>query len=158
VALAYLQAWKGDSQVAVSILSDLRKKHPRSFLYDIGLAAAYMDAAKDAKSAIRVYEELLDNMSSKAPGVYPGEIHFRIANCYVQLRDYSLALEQFQKALDTERGEAETEPLANYNMAWIYEERGEKQQAKECYQLVADYSGPTVLIEEEIKKAEKKVK
>ena len=158
VALAYVQAWKGDPQVTVTIMSDLRKKHPRSFLYDIGLATAYMEAAKDPKSAIRVYEELLDNMSSKAPGVYPGEIHFRIANCYAKLRDYSLALEQFQKALDAEQGEAETEPLAYYNMARIYEERGEKELAKDCYQRVADYSGPTVFIEEEIKRAKKKIR
>jgi tetratricopeptide (TPR) repeat protein len=157
VALAYLQAWKGDVQVSISILGDLRKNHPRSFLYDIGLATAYMGAAKDAKSAIGIYQELLDNISSKAPGVYPGEIHFRIANCYVQLRDYSLALEQFQKALDAKRGDAETEPLVYYNMARIYEERGEKKLARDCYQRVADYSGPTVLIEDEIKRARKKI-
>jgi tetratricopeptide (TPR) repeat protein len=158
VALAYLQAWKGDPQVSVSILSGLRKKHPRSFLYDIGLATAYKDAAKDAKSAIGIYQELLDNISSKAPGVYPGEIHFRIAKCYVQLRDYRLALEQFQKALDAKRADAETEPLAYYNMARIYEERGEKKLARDCYQRVVDYSGPTVLIEDEIKRARKKVR
>ena len=160
VVLAYLEAWddKGDPQVAVSILSDLRKKHPRSFLYDVGLATAYMDAAKDAKSAIRVYQELLETMPSKAPGAYPGEIHFRIAKGYVRLRDYSLALEEFQKALDAEKGAPETEPLAYYNMARIYEERGEQNLAKDCYRHVADYSGPTVWIEDEIKRAGKKIR
>jgi len=156
--LAFLQTWKGDSRVAISILSDLRKKHPRNFLVDISLAVAYKNAAKDAKSAIRIYQELLDNLPSKAPGVYPGEIYFRIANCYVQLRDYSLALEQFQKALNAERGDAETQPLAYYNMARIYEERGEKKLARDCYQHVVDYSGPTVFVEQEIERAKKKVR
>jgi tetratricopeptide (TPR) repeat protein len=157
VVLAYLQAWKGDPQVAVSILDDLRKKHPRSFLYDVGLATAYSDAANNPKSAVPIYQELLDNMPSKAPGVYPGEIHFRIAKCYIQLRDYSLALEQFRKALNSERRDSETEPLAYYHMALIYEERGEKKPAEDCYRYVADYSGPTVLIKDEIKRARKKV-
>ncbi len=157
VVLALLQAWKGDPQEAISIFSNLRRNHPRSFLLDISLAVAYIDAAKDAKSAIRIYQELLDNMPSKAPGIYPGEIHFRIANCYVQLRDYGPALEQYKKALNTKRGDAETEPLAYYNMALIYEERGERKLAKDCYKHVVDYSGPTVLIEKEIKRAGKKI-
>lgn len=158
VVLAYLQAWKGDPRISISILGDLEKENPRNFLYDIGLAETYLNAAGDSKSAVRIYEELLDGLSSKAPGVSPGEIHFRIAKCYVRLRDFDSALKEFQEALDTKQRDSETEPLAYYNMAWIYEERGEKKLAKDCYRHVADYSGPTVLIEEEIKRARKKAR
>jgi len=158
VVLAYLQAWKGDPQIAVSILSDLRKQHPRNFLYDIGVATAYMDAANDPKSAIRVYRELLDDLPSKAPGVFPGEIHFRIAKCYVRLGDYDSALKEFRRALASNQRDSETEPLAYYDMALIYEERGEEKLARDCYRRVADYSGPISLIEAEIDRAREKIR
>ncbi len=157
VMLAILEAWKGDPQHAISVYSHLRKIYPRNFLLDVSLAVAYEEAAKDSKSSIQVYQELLRDLPSKAPGIHPGEIHFRIGKNYVKLRDYSLALEQFQKALDSSQGDIETKPLIYYNMALIYEERGEKSQARDCYERVLEFSEPNKLIEKEIESARKKL-
>jgi tetratricopeptide (TPR) repeat protein len=158
VVLALLEAWKGDPQVAISLLKDVRSAHPRSFLADIGLAAAYEEAGKDPKSAILIYQELLRDISSKAPGVQPGEIYFRIAKNYLTLHENSLALEQFQKAIQSRQGDVETKPLAYYEMARIYENRNEKESAKECYRQAVRYGGSLPLIEKEIEQAKKKIR
>ena len=156
VVMALLESWKGDPQRAISIFSRLRKMYPRSFLSDIGLAVGYENAA-NPKSAIETYEELLRDLTSKAPGIHPGEIHFRMGRSYVKLRDYSLALQAFQKALEESQGDQETQPLTYYQMALIHEERGESSQAQSCYRKVVEYSGPKVMIEKEIARAKKKL-
>jgi tetratricopeptide (TPR) repeat protein len=158
VVLALLENWKGDRKHAISLFSSVRKMHPRSFLYDISLAAAYEEAANDPKSAIQIYQELLRDLPSKAPGVQPAEIHFRIGKDYVKLRDFGAALEHFRKALDSPQSDSETKPLTYYQMALVYEERGDKAQARDCYLRVADYSGPTALIGKEISQARKKAR
>ncbi len=157
VVLALLEAWKGDAKRAVSLFGSIRAQHPRNFLSDISLAAVYEQAAKDAKSAIRIYEELLRDMPAKAPGIHPGEIHFRIGKDYAMLGDYNTALDHFKQALSGSQGNAETRPLAYYEMALIHEKRGDKTQAKECYGQVANHSGPPGLIEKEIAQARKKM-
>ena len=123
LVMGYLEAWKGDPEKAVAHFNRLREMYPRNFLLDICVAVAYENAAEDPKSAIQIYQELLRNLPLKAPGIYPAEIHLRIGKNYVELRDYSLALEHFQKALDTNHRALETKPLAYYNMARIHEDR-----------------------------------
>lgn len=158
VVLALLEAWKGDPQFAISLFKDVRSAHPRSFLSDVGLAAAYEEAGKDPKSAILVYQKLLQDISSKAPGVRPGEIYFRIARNYLTLHENSLALEQFQKAVQSSQNDAETKPLAYYEMARIHESRKDKEAAKDCYRQAVQYGGSLPLIEKEIEQAKKKIK
>jgi tetratricopeptide (TPR) repeat protein len=157
VVLALLEAWKGNPQRAISLFKDVRSAHPRSFMCDLSLAAAYEEAGKDPKMAIRVYQDLLREISSKAPGVQPGEIYFRIGKNYVSLHDNSLALDQFQKAVQESQSNAETKPLAYFEMARIYENRKEKEQAKECYGQAIKYGGSLPLIEKQIEQARKKI-
>ncbi len=158
VVLALLEAWKGDSQRAITLFSSLRSRYPRNFLYDISLAVAYEQAAKDPKAAIRIYQELLRDISSKAPGVQPGEIYLRIGKGYVTMHENSLALEQFQKAVQENQAEGETKPLAYYQMGLIYESRKDKGLAKDCYRQAVNYGGSMPLIEKEISQAKKKMK
>ncbi len=156
VVMALLEGWRGDPQRAISIFANLRKRYPRNFLSDIGLAVAY-EIALDSTSAVKVYGELLRELPSKAPGIQPGEVHFRMGKSYVKLHDYSLALNSFQKALESSQSDLETAPLAYYHMALIHEERGENGEAQSCYKKVAEYSGPNVMIEKEIASAKKKL-
>ena len=156
VVMALLEAWKGDPKRAVTLFESMRSAHPRNFMYDISLAIAYEEAAKDSKSAIRVYQDLLRDLPSKAPGIQPGEIHLRIAKNYLILGDNTQAMEQFQQAAQTSQAEAETKPLAFFHMACIYEDAKDKAKAKEYYRRVAEYAGPTALIQDEIKKAKRK--
>ncbi|MEJ2108655.1 MAG: tetratricopeptide repeat protein [Acidobacteriota bacterium] len=156
LVMGALNVWKGDARTAVSSFARMRKMYERNFLLDIGLAVAYEEAEEDPMAAIGVYNELLDNLAAKAPGIYPGELHFRIGKSYAKLEDYNEALLHFQKALDSKKGDAETEPLGYYNMAQVYEELGQKKQAKGYYRLAAQYSGSTLLIKDEIKRARKK--
>lgn len=157
LVMALLNAWKGDGRVAVSLFRRIRAQYPRNFLLDIGLAVAYEEAVNDPSSAIRVYLELLGDLSSKAPGIEPGEIYFRIGKCYAELQDYRRALDYFQKALSSSRSAAETEPLVYYGMARIYEKLGDKKQATDCYRLVAGFSGPKQLIQKQVDQARKKI-
>ncbi|HYK90852.1 MAG TPA: tetratricopeptide repeat protein [Acidobacteriota bacterium] len=156
VVMALLEGWRGDPQRAVSIFARLRQMYPRSFLSDIGLAVAHENAG-DPKAAVQVYQELLRDLPAKAPGIRPAEIHFRTGKSYVRLRDYSLALNAFQKALEEPPGDLETRPLAYYQMALIHEERGEKSEAQSCFRKVAEYSGPNIMIEKEIARSKKKL-
>ena len=156
VVLALLEAWKGDPKRAITLFESMRSAHPRNFMYDISLAIAYEEAARDSKSAIRVYQGLLRDLPSKAPGIQPGEIHLRIAKNYMILGDSTQAFEQFQQAAQTSQADPETKPLAFYGMAGIYEDRKDKANAKKYYRLVAEYTGPTALIQDEIKRAKRK--
>jgi tetratricopeptide (TPR) repeat protein len=158
VVFALLEEWKGDPKRAISLLGKVRSMHPRSYMCDIGLAAVYEGTGKDPKAAIRIYQELLRDMPKKAPGIHTGEIFFRIGKDYANLHDYSLAIEQFEKALKEEQGDPETKPLSYYSLARVYEERGDNKMAENYYRSMLEYSGPTALIEEEIEKARKKAK
>ncbi len=158
MVLGLLEAWKGDPKRAISLFKDVCSEHPRSFMCDISLAVAYEDAGKDPKNAIRVYQDLLQDIKSKAPGIQPGEIYFRIGKNYVSLHDNSLALEQFQKAVQASQSDQETKPLAYYEMARIYENRKDIQLAKDCYRQAITYGKSLPLIKDEMDDAEKKVR
>jgi tetratricopeptide (TPR) repeat protein len=158
LVMGYLEGWKGEPERAVRCFQRLREMYPRNFMLDICLAVAYEYAAKDSKSALEVYRELLRDLPLKAQGIHPAEIHLRMGKNYFKLRDYGLALEQFQKALDTEHRVAETQPLAYYYMALVYEKRGEKDKAKECYRKMLELADSDVLIKEEMKRAKKKTR
>ena len=158
LVMALLNAWKGDANTAVSLFQRLRNLYKRNFLFDIGLAVAYEGAMEDPMTAIGIYKKLLEELSQKAPGIYPGEIHFRIGKNYARLKDYDSALEHYQTAVSSRRRDLETEPLVYYNMALVYEKLGNKKEAKECYRHTAEYTGPTQLIHKEIDRAREKTK
>jgi Tfp pilus assembly protein PilF len=156
VVLALLEAWKGDSKRAISLFKDVHSAHPRNFMSDISLAVAYEEAGKDPKSAIRVYQELLKNISSKSPGIQPGEIYFRIGKIYVSLHDNSLALEQFQKALQSKHSDQQTKPLVYYEMARIYENRKDRGLAKDSYRQALKHGESLPFIKNIMEEAKKK--
>ena len=155
VVMALLETWKGRSGTAVSVYTNLHKWYPQSFLIDIGLAVAH-ERNKDLKSALQVYQDLLRDLPKKAPGLQPGEVHFRIGDLYVRLREYGRALESFDKAVQSAQGDRETMPLAYYRMAEIREERGETAQAMDAYRKVLEYSGNA--LQDEIAHARKKLR
>lgn len=112
----------------------------------------------DFKSTLEIYQKLLETLPNKAPGLQTGEIHFRIGKTYVQLREYSLALEAFNRALEEPNGESETKPLVYFHMAQIHDERGEKAQALEYYQQVLNHAGPQEALEDTIKEVRRKLR
>lgn len=153
VVTSLLEAWKGDPHRAISINAGLHKRYPQSFLLDISLAVSY-EKAGERKSALQVYQDLLQDLPQKAAGIQPGEIHLRIGEIYVGLREYTLALQAFEKAIQGLQGDRETRPRTYYQMALIHEQRGEAVQARECYRRVLDYSGNA--LREEIAQARRK--
>ncbi|HSR52083.1 MAG TPA: tetratricopeptide repeat protein [Acidobacteriota bacterium] len=158
VLLALLQAWKGDPSVAARIFRDLRRDFPQNFLSDINLAAVYELLLNDPKKALEVYRELLSNLEVKAPGIRPAEVHYRIGQTYLQLGEYSRAMEAFEKAVQEPHTEEETHPLAYFHMAQIHERRGETEQAREKYRQVLRYKGPEDLLEDQLEEARKKIR
>jgi tetratricopeptide (TPR) repeat protein len=156
VVLGLLEAWRGDPHRAISLFKDVHTAHPRNFMCDISLAVAYEEAGKDPKSAIRVYQELLKNISLKSPGIQPGEIYFRIGKSYINLRDSSLALEQFKKALQSNQTDQQTKPLAYYEMARIYDNRKDGGLAKDCYRQAVKHGESLPFIKKEMEEAKKK--
>ncbi|MDA2923189.1 tetratricopeptide repeat protein [Acidobacteria bacterium AH-259-L09] len=158
VLLALLNAWKGDPRRPAAIFENLRRKYPENYLFDINLAAIYQLKLNDVKSALRLYQQLLQTLPHKAPGLHAGEIYLRIGKTHMQLREYSLALQAFQKVLEEPRGETETEPLAYFHLAQIHDEQGEESQAREYYRQVLNYAGPEEVLKDEIKRARRKVR
>jgi len=153
VLLAVLHSWKGDPLKSVAIFQDLREQYPQNFLFDINLAAIHQFNLNDAKSALGIYQQLLKNLPSKAPGLLAGEVYLRIGLAYLQLGQHSLALEAFTRALKEPTGEMETAPLAYFNMAQIHEQRGDRDQAIEAYQQVLEDSVPQNTLKETLKEA-----
>lgn len=157
IVLALLHAWKGDPQRAAAIFEKLRLQYPENYLLDINLAAVYSEVLEEPRRALEIYQQLLADLPRKAPGLLPGEIHYRIGRTHFQLNDYSLALEAFEKTLSSSRGEQETLPLAHYHIARIYEQRGERSRAETHYRQVLSYSGPTDGLRDEINYARRRV-
>jgi len=153
VLLAVLHSWKGDPLKPVAIFQDLREKYPQNFLFDINLAAIHQFNLNDAETALGIYQRLLKNLSSKAPGLHAGEVNLRIGLAYLQLGQHSLALQAFTQVLKEPKGEMETAPLAYFHMAQIHERRGEKDQAIEYYQRVLEDSVPQITLKDTLKEA-----
>ena len=157
VLLAVLHSWKGDSLKSVAIFQDLREKYPQNFLFDINLAAVHQFNLNDAESALGIYQQLLKNLTNKAPGLFAGEVYLRIGLTYLQLGQHSLALQAFTQVLKEPKGEMETDPLAYFHMAQIHEQRGEKDQAIEYYQQVVKDSVPQNTLKETLKEARRRL-
>ena len=157
VVLALLHSWKGDPRQPLAIFENLREKYPQNYLFDINLAAIYQLKFNDAQSALDIYQQLLKTLPDKAPGLHAGEVYLRIGKTYVQLREYSLALQAFNKALEESKGEIETEPLAYFHMAQIHDERGDKDQAIENYRQVLNYSVSNEVLKDTMKEARRRL-
>jgi tetratricopeptide (TPR) repeat protein len=158
VVLALLHSWKGDPRQPLEIFENLRELYPQNYLFDINLAAVYQLKFKDAQSALEIYQQLLKTLPNKAPGLHAGEVYLRIGKTYVQLREYSLALQAFNSVLEEPKGEMETEPLAYFHMAQIHDERGDKDQAREYYQQVLDYGVSGEALKDTMKEARRRLK
>ena len=157
VLLAVLHSWKGDPLKPVAIFQDLREKYPQNFLFDINLAAVHQFNLSDAESALGIFQQLLKDLSTKAPGLLAGEVYLRIGLAYIQLAQHSLALQAFTQVLKEPKGEMETDPLAYFYMAQIHEQRGEKDQAIEYYQQVVKDSVPQNTLKDTLKKAQRRL-
>jgi len=157
VVLALLHSWKGDPRQPLAIFENLREKYPQNYLFDINLAAIYQLKFNDAQSALGIYQQLLKTLPDKAPGLHAGEVYLRIGKTYVQLREYSLALQAFNKVLEESKGEIETEPLAYFHMAQIYDERGDKDQAIKYYRQVLNYSVSEEPLKDTMKEARRRL-
>ena len=158
VVLALLHSWKGDPLQPLAIFENLREKYPQNYLFDINLAAVYQLKFNDAQSALEIYQQLLKTLPYKAPGLHAGEVYLRIGKTYVQLREYSLALQAFNKVLEESKGEMETGPLAYFHMAQIHDEQGDKDQAREYYQQVLNYSVSEQVLKDTMKEARRRLK
>jgi tetratricopeptide (TPR) repeat protein len=159
VVLALLEAWKGDPNRAVQILTDLGKQYPMNYLIQINRAAIFENRLENRKDALAVYNDLLEDIDvMEKRGLMRGEVHYRIGRTYYGLREYSKALEAFESAINSKVSEAETVPLSHYYIARINEEQGDKQQALEHFRLVLKYSGPEVVLKDELKVARKKTR
>lgn len=141
VILALLHSWKGDAGKAIEILRALHVRYPQNYLIDINMAAILEQRRKDPQGALQAYKDLQKNEESKAWSLCPGEIHYRMGRLYLRLRDNSLALAEFRQALENKKAERETEPLAYFHMAQIYENRVDRTQASDCYRHVLQYQG-----------------
>jgi len=157
VVLALLHSWKGDPLQPLAIFENLRQLYPQNYLFDINLAAVYQLKFNDAQSALEIYQQLLKTLPYKAPGLHAGEVYLRIGKTYVHLREYSLALQAFNKVLEESKGEIETEPLAYFHMAQIHDEQGDKDQAREYYQQVLNHSVSREVLKDTMKEARRRL-
>jgi tetratricopeptide (TPR) repeat protein len=158
VVMALLHSWKGDPQQSIRIFESLARKFPSNYLIDINMAAVYDIVLKDPQSSLRVYQKLADDLDKKAPGLFPGEVYYRIGKTQFTLNDYTPALESFKKAKEMPQGEQETSPLSSYYMGQIHQQRGETAKALAHYQRVLEYKGPQEPIKAELKEAKKRIK
>jgi tetratricopeptide (TPR) repeat protein len=158
VVMALLHSWKGDPKESIRIFKGLAEEFPENYLIDINMAAVYGVVLKDLKSSLRVYQELADNLDSKAPGLGSGEVYYRIGKTQYDLAEHSMALESLQKAQKLPQLERETRFLCSFYMAQIYERRGEWEKARKHYQKTLEYDGRMDVLKKEIKEAGKKLK
>jgi tetratricopeptide (TPR) repeat protein len=155
--VGFMKAWKGKREYAAQaagVFEELRRQFPENFLLDLNLAAIY--EKNDPKTAMRVYESLLAALPSKTPGLRPGEVWLRVGRCQYRLRNYTQALEAFQKALAGHPGEKETAPLCQYYSGLIHESQGDRARAIECFRTAVRDQSLTA-ISKELSDAEKRL-
>jgi len=144
--LGLMKAWKGKREYvaeAAEAFEGLRRKFPENYLLDLNLAAIY--EKNDPKAALKVYENLLPALPSKTPGLSPGEVWLRVGRSQYRLRNYTQALEAFQKALGAHPREKETGPLCQYYSGLIHESQGDRARAIACFgAAVKDQSLTTI--------------
>lgn len=155
VLLSLLHSWKGDPDQAVTRLKNLRTQYPENYLLDINLAAILEKKLHNVQAALGAYKELAKNQKSKAWASCPGEIHYHTGRLYLALHDDTAALAEFRQAVEVKMAERETEPLAFFNMAQIYEKRNDLPRASESYRRVLRYQGSELV--SELKLARRKV-
>jgi len=147
--LGLVKAWKGKREYAadaVEVFESLRRKFPENFLLDLNLAAMY--EKNDPRAALKLYEGLLAALPSKAKGLEPGEVWWRMGRCNYRLRNYDQALRAFGKALDAPRSEKETAPLVQYYQGLILETQGDRARAIQCYQAAVKDQSLTAISKE----------
>ncbi len=144
--LGLMKAWKGKREYAAQaaeVFEGLRRQFPENFLLDLNLAAIY--EKNDPKAALRVYESLLQALPSKTPGLPPAEVWLRIGRSQYRLRNYTQALDAFQKGLGGHPREKETAPLCQYYSGLIHESQGDRARAIECFRAaIRDRSLTTI--------------
>lgn len=147
--LGLMKAWKEKREYqaeAIDVFERLRRMFPPNFLLDLNLAGMY--EKNDPRAALRLYENLLQSLPSKARGLEPGEVWWRIGKCHYRLRNYDPALEAFGKALAARRGEKETEPLCRYYQGLIHEAQGDRARAIECFSATVKAPSLTAISKE----------
>ncbi len=147
--LGLMKAWKGRRDYAAQAaeaFEGLRRQFPENFLLDLNLAAIY--EKNDPKAALKVYESLLAALPSKTPGLPPGEVWLRVGRCQYRLRNYTQALEAFQKALGARKREKETAPLCQYYSGLIHEAQGDRTRAIECFSAAVKEQSLTAISKE----------
>lgn len=157
VVIGLLNAWKGDPTRAVGVFESLAEQFPENYLLDINRAAIWENTIGDRKKALEIYQSLLRDLDQKAPGIRAGEIHLRIGRTYYGMREYSPALEAFQKVLTSPVAEAETVTLSHYYSALIHDQQGDREAAAREFSAVLEYSGPPSALREELATAKKKL-
>ncbi|MFB3905288.1 MAG: tetratricopeptide repeat protein [Acidobacteriota bacterium] len=155
--LGLMKAWKGKRELAAEaadVLERLRRMFPENFLLDLNLAAIY--EKNDPRTALKVYENLLQTLPSKTKGLEPGEVWWRIGRSHYRLRNYDQALAAFEKALAAPRCEKETQPLCEYYKGLIHESQGDRRRAIESFRA-ATKEQALPAISKEIRDAEKRL-
>ncbi len=147
--LGLMKAWKGKREYAAEaadVFERLRHKFPENFLLDLNLAAIY--EKNDPRAALRLYDNLLQALPSKAKGLEPGEVWLRLGRSNYRLRNYDQALQAFSKALAARRGEKETAPLCHYYVGLIHEDQGDRARAIESFRAAVKDPSLTAISKE----------
>lgn len=158
VVISLLQAWKGDANESIRIFQELGERYPRNYLFDLQRAAIYDKQLNQPKAALEVYQKLIASLDRKAPSLAPAEVYYRLGVIYYKLKDYSLALDSFEKALELPSKESETSALSSFQIAKIHSEQGDSKLAKKYYAKVLEYRGPAGVLKHEISAAKKQLK
>jgi len=149
--LGLMKAWKGKREYAaeaVEVFERLKRRFPENFLLDLNLAGMY--EKNDPRAALKLYENLLQVLPTKARGLEPGEVWMRVGKCHYRLRNYDQALDAFGKALSPSirRSEKETEPLSEYYRGLIHEAQGDRARAVQSFSAATKDQSLTTISKE----------
>jgi hypothetical protein len=149
--LALLEAWKGIRSVRY-LSSGCPLRASAQFHVRHQLGRRLRRSRKDP-AAIRIYQDLLRDLESKAQGS-TGEIYFRIGKNYFEPARKQRGLEQFRLC---NRARVTLKPSLWLIMKWLaFMKTADKELAKECYRQAVKSGGSLPLIEKEIEQARRR--
>lgn len=124
---------------AIRYLSELRKEHPKNYVFQLDLASIY-HIIGNYQRALELYTEAMEKVRAGVPHFDKLDlelVHYRLGNLHLDMRNHQLAIDNLKRVVNAEgqTGE-EVVTMAHLKLGQAYDLAKQRPQAVEHYRTV----------------------